>query len=129
LEEPESRLIPKLDVGERTPLFSIEAKERWRKRVAWYTRIAAVRGAWHDHAGVVRCEVRGGLGIDSAGGVADNISGLLPEFAGRAHDPRTPQNLVPITGLESWLRHRVGDTAIVRRALTAWVTETQGIAA
>ena len=129
LEDLESRLIPKLGVGERTPLFAIEAKQRWRKRLAWYTRIAEVRGAWHDHAGVVRCEVRDGLGVDAASVIADKVSTLLPDFAGRAQDPRTPQNLVPIAGLESWLRHRVGDTAIVRRALTSWITETQGVAA
>ena len=61
--------------------------------------------------------------------VADRVSALLPDFAGRPSDPRTPQNLVPVAGLESWLRHRLGATALVRHALMAWITETQGVAA
>jgi len=129
LDDPESLLIPQLDVGERTPLFAIEAAARWRKRIAWYSRVAPLRGTWHDHAGVARCEIRDGLGVDAAAAVADRVSALLPDFAGRPSDPRTPQNLVPVAGLESWLRHRLGATALVRHALMAWITETQGVAA
>lgn len=128
LKDPESRLVPRLRVGERTPLFAIQAAARWRKRFAWYTRVAEVRRAWHDHAGVVRCEVRDGLGADAAATVADRVSALLPDFAGRPNDPRTPQNLVPVAGLESWLRHRIGAVTLVRRALIAWITETQEVA-
>jgi hypothetical protein len=47
---------------------------------------------------------------------------LLPSFAGRASDPRTPQNLTPVAGLEAWLRHRMGHPGIVRRALLTWLS-------
>jgi hypothetical protein len=36
-------------------------------------------------------------------------------------DPRAPQNLVPIGGLERELRHRLGDQQILYRALRAAV--------
>ena len=50
-------------------------------------------------------------------GLADRVTALLPVFAGRAADARTPQNLVPVAGLEGWLRHRLGHVGMVRRAL------------
>lgn len=119
LEEEQSALIPKLAPGERTPLFGIAEEGYRRHRYAWYARVAVLVGPWHDHAGVVRCEVRAGIGVEAAAEVADRLSALLPAYAGRASDPRTPQNLVPIATLESWLRHRAGDARLVRRALLA----------
>jgi hypothetical protein len=53
--------------------------------------------------------------------IADRVTALLPGFAGRASDPRTPQNLVPVAGLETWLRHRIGDSRLIRRALLEWL--------
>jgi len=34
-----------------------------------------------------------------------------------------PQNLTPVGGLETWLRHRMGDRALIRRGLLAWLSE------
>lgn len=128
LEPEQGQLIPKLAAGQRTPLFAIaEALDR-RRRYAWYARLVPPRLPWHDHAGVVRCEVRGGMSLADAAVLADRVSGLLPAYAGRASDPRTPQNLVPIAGLETWLRHRVGDTRLIRRALLDWIA-TEAVAA
>ena len=84
--------------------------------------MAELRGPWHDHAGVLRCEVRASLGLAAAGSMADRVSALLPAFAGRGSDPRTPQNLVPVAGLETWLRHRMGDARLIRRALLTWLS-------
>lgn len=121
LEPEQGQLIPKLEPGQRTPLFAIaEASDR-RRRYAWYARLVLARLPWHDHAGVVRCEVRGGMSVVEAAALADRVSGLLPVYSGRASDPRTPQNLVPIAGLETWLRHRLGDTRLIRRALLDWI--------
>src|SRR5919201_768700 len=47
----------------------------------------------------------------------DRVTGSLPLYAGRPWDARTPQNVVPIAALEQWLRHRMGDTRLIRRAL------------
>jgi hypothetical protein len=123
LHPEQGQLLPRLAPGQRTPLFAIQEPSDRRRRYAWYTRLAAVSVPWHDHAGVVRCEVRGGLGIADAAELADRVSGRLPDYAGRAADPRTPQNLVPIAGLETWLRHRLGDTRLIRRALLDWITK------
>ena len=43
----------------------------------------------------------------------------LPRFASTAYkDPRAPQNLVPIAGLERRLRGMLGDGRLLHRALT-----------
>ena len=54
------------------------------------------------------------------------MSALLPFFAGRGTDARTPQNLIPVAALEGWLRHRMGNHAIVRRALVAELAGQEG---
>lgn len=125
LEPEQGQLIPRLVPGQRTPLFAIGERSDRRRRYAWYARLVPVRLPWHDHAGVVRCEVRGGMEVPVAAALADRVSALLPQFAGRASDPRTPQNLTPIAGLETWLRHRLGDTRMIRRALLDWIATAE----
>jgi hypothetical protein len=117
LEPEQDRLIGRLATGQRTPVFGLLDTGGVRRGYSWYTRVAHLAGPWHDHAGVLRCEVRASLGLDAAVTMADRVTALLPAFAGRPADPRTPQNLVPIAGLESWLRHRMGDARVIRRAL------------
>jgi hypothetical protein len=52
--------------------------------------------------------------------LADLSAALLPRFASSAgRDPRAPQNLYPIGGLENALRHKMGDTLVIRRAIEA----------
>lgn len=115
-------LLPKLGPGQRTPLFGIVYEGQPLERFAWYIRLVPLRPAWHDHAGMVRCEVRADFGIDEARTLADRVSALLPAFAGRINDPRYPQNLAPVGALEGWLQHRMGHRGLVRRALTVWLT-------
>ena len=46
------------------------------------------------------------------------MSACLPRFASQAHkEPRAPQNLMPIAGLEQRLRHLLGDPVLLERAL------------
>ena len=59
--------------------------------------------------------------LDGARGLADRTTALLPAYAGRPTDPRAPQNLAPVAGLEGWLRHRMGDHRMIRRSLLAWL--------
>lgn len=102
-----------LAVGERTPLFTIGNQ---RFRYSWYLRLPGV--AAHPWWGVVRCEASGDLSRAEAVGLADRVTATLPRFASRPHnDPRAPQNLYPIAGLERELRRRLGDPAILDRAL------------
>jgi len=126
LEPEHDDLLPRLEPGERTPLFGLVYEGQPLERYAWYTRLVRSRPAWHDHAGLVRCEVRAGVGLEDARSLADRVSGLLPTFAGRPSDPRYPQNLAPVGSLEAWLQHRMGHRGIIRRALTAWLTERGG---
>jgi hypothetical protein len=122
LDAGHDALLSRLRPGERTPLFGLASKDHPIDRFAWYTRLVDSPRTWHDHAGLVRCEVRAGVGLDRARELADRVSGLLPRYAGRATDPRYPQNLAPVGGLEGWLQHRMGHRALIRRALQEWLS-------
>jgi hypothetical protein len=125
--DPElERLVASLAPGERTPLFGLADPDQPVERYAWYVRLVPLRPLWHDRAGVVRCELRSGVGLERAVRIADRVTSLLPVFAGRPSDPRYPQNLTPVAGLEVWLQHRMGHRALVRRALQMWLTSRGG---
>jgi hypothetical protein len=125
LEPEHDALLPRLAPGERTPLFGLGRADEPEPldRFAWYARLVPSRAHWHDHAGIVRCEVRSDLGLERSVEIADRVTSLLPRFAGRPSDPRYPQNLSVVGRLEEWLRHRLGHPGIVRRSLVRWLTE------
>jgi hypothetical protein len=123
LEPEQDALLPRLAAGERTPLFGLGRADGPLDRFAWYARLVPSRAHWHDHAGIVRCEVRSDIGLDRAVEIADRVTSLLPRFAGRASDPRYPQNLSVVGRLEEWLGHRLGHRGIVRRSLISHLTE------
>jgi hypothetical protein len=107
-----------LQVGQRTPLFLI--KETRHQRYSWYTRIGSGRPIDSTLTGIVRLETSSALDVERVRRLADLSTVLLPRFASSAgHDPRAPQNLYPIGGLESALRHKLGDTLVIRRAIEA----------
>ncbi|HJP65979.1 MAG TPA: hypothetical protein VKA30_06725 [Actinomycetota bacterium] len=128
LDDEHEQLIGRLEAGQRTPVFGLLDREAGLRGYSWYARIASLREPWHDHAGVVRCEVRAGVGASAATALADRVTAILPAYAGRASDPRTPQNLAPVAALESWLRHRLGEPRLIRRALTGRLVEEAGVA-
>jgi hypothetical protein len=67
---------------------------------------------------VVRVEASADRTVVEASRLADLSAATLPRFASVPHkDPRAPQNLFPIGGLERELRRRLGDPAFVQRAL------------
>jgi hypothetical protein len=102
-----------LGVGQRTPLFAIGDR---RFRYSWYLRLPGA--AAHPWSGIVRCEASGDLSRAEAVDLADRVTATLPRFASQPHnDPRAPQNLHPIAGLERELRHRLGHPAVMDRAL------------
>jgi uncharacterized protein len=106
-------VVTALAPGQRTPLFRI-GDERYR--YSWYLRLPGPRA--HPSAGVVRCELPGELPLADAIVAADRATITLPRYASRPHqDPRAPQNLHPIAGLERDLRHRLGDPTLLERAL------------
>lgn len=114
LDDPAlQRVVTGLDAGQRTPLFAIGGRlPRW----SWYLRLPGPRA--HGLSGIVRLELPA-LGDGScAAHRADQVSATLPRFASQPHkEPRAPQNLYPIAGLEQRLRHRLGDPMLLERAL------------
>lgn len=118
-------LLPKLRPHERTPLFALGngAVDRF----AWYLRLIPQDRGWHELAGLVRCEVRMELGLATAAKIADEVACHLPSYAGRPGiDPRAPQNLTPVGALEGRLKHRLGSSTIIGRALLTRLAEMNG---
>jgi len=117
LEPQAQALLPRLAVGERTPVFLIAGRD---PRYSWYLRIAYGRAIESELTGIARLEAPAARGLDEARQLADLSARLLPRFASdAARDPRAPQNLYPIGGLEAQLKHRLGDPSVVRRAIEA----------
>ena len=86
-------------------------------RFAWYLRLPGPAGApW---SGIVRAECSADLTPADAVALAHLSAVTLPRFASQAYkDPRAPQNLVPIAGLERKLRAMLGDARLLHRALS-----------
>lgn len=116
LDPERARVLSRLRVGERTPIFKLG--EQRLERYSWYLRLAEQRPIDGAMAGIVRLEVAAQSGLEEASRLAELTCAVLPRFAPRpGRDPRAPQNLFPVGALESVLRHRLGDAALVRRAL------------
>jgi hypothetical protein len=107
-------LVGTLQVGQRTPVFQMGTS--W-DRHSWYLRLPRTGGPpW---AGVVRIECPADLAITDVVGLANISQTALARFAStRYKDPRAPQNLYPISGLERELRRRLGDPRLLHRALS-----------
>ncbi len=107
-------ILGMLGAGQRTPLFLIGG--RGHTRYSWYMRLPGPRS--NPMSGIVRCEVVARGTIGSAISRANQITLVLPRFSSEPHkDPRAPQNLYPIAGLEHHLRYRLGDPQLMERAL------------
>jgi len=104
--------------GERSPVFRLGTN--WT-RFTWYLRLPGASGApW---SGLVRVECSAELSRTAAVALADLSVVTLPRFASHAYkDPRAPQNLVPIAGLERRLRSLLGDAALLQRTLARAAT-------
>ena len=108
-------VLDELTPGTRTPLFLTTTS--W-SRYSWYLRLTAATGP--GARGIVRCEITADGPVAQAAEVADRVTATLPRFASAPHkDPRAPQNLYPIGGLERELRRRLGDRDLMYRALRA----------
>ncbi|MGH8944697.1 MAG: hypothetical protein ACRDVL_00935 [Acidimicrobiia bacterium] len=106
------QVLTSLPAGHRTPLFLTTTS--W-SRFSWYLRLANHSG---PAGGLVRCEIDADLTAAEAARIATRVSATLPRYASHRHkDPRAPQNLYPIGGLERELRHRLGDRELAIRAL------------
>lgn len=105
-------VLTALPPGYRTPLFLTTTS--W-SRFSWYLRLANHAG---PAGGLVRCEIEADMTVAEATRMANKVTSTLPRFASERHkDPRAPQNLYPIGGLERDLKHRLGDRELAVRAL------------
>ncbi len=105
-------VLMSLPTGHRTPLFLTTTS--W-SRFSWYLRLAPGDG---PAGGLVRCEIGADRPVADAARIAHRVSATLPAFASEPYkDPRAPQNLYPIGGLERELRRRLGDRDLAVRAL------------
>ncbi|MFI0408326.1 hypothetical protein [Actinomadura sp. 3N508] len=113
LKGAELAVLTALRPGERTPVFLMTTS--WARH-SWYLRLPTPSAApW---AGIARCEAAPDLPRDAVVELADHSAAIIPGLAGVDYkDPRAPQNLVPIGGLEKLLRHRLGDAGLLYRAL------------
>lgn len=113
LPEEVAPVVGQLTAGTRTPLFLIGGRfARW----SWYLRLPGEVA--HPWAAVVRGEVSADLPVADAVALADRVALTLPRYASVPQkDPRAPQNLFPIAGLERELRRRLGDPLLMLRAL------------
>jgi hypothetical protein len=120
LAAPEAGILRRLRVGERTPIFLIQ--DRRAPRYSWYERLAHGRSIQSALTGIIRLEASGALALEHVRALADAAARVLPRLASdAAHDPRAPSNLVPVGGLEQRLRRLLGDPALIRRAIEAWL--------
>lgn len=120
LPSAQAQIVVSLTAGQRSPVFTLgtaTGPSSWQRH-SWYLRLNGASGApW---SAVVRLECSADLSSDDAVALADLTTHLLPPLASTPHkDPRAPQNLIPIGGLERQLRHRLGDKALLYRSLRA----------
>jgi hypothetical protein len=113
LPAEQAAVVGALGPGQRTPAFAMGTS--WLRN-SWYLQLSSTPGVpW---SGVVRVECPADLAIPEVTRLADLTARILPPLASTPHkDPRAPQNLVPIGGLERELRHRLGDQQVLYRAL------------
>jgi hypothetical protein len=115
LQASQAAVVADLAPGQRSPVFGMGTS--WERK-SWYLRLpGSSRAPW---SAVVRLECSAELSTPDATALADITARVLPGLASAPHkDPRAPQNLVPIGGLERQLRHRLGDQALLYRSLRA----------
>ena len=118
LPTEQAATVAALTPGQRTPAFTMGTS--WRRN-SWYLQLPGTPGVpW---SGIVRLECSADLPPANVTRLADLTARLLPPLASAPHkDPRAPQNLIPIGGLERELRHRLGDQQLLYRTLRAAAT-------
>lgn len=114
-------VVTALRPGQRTPVFGLGTVwGGW----SWYLRLPGGSGApW---SGIVRVECSPDLEVAEAVELAQLSAVTLPDFASSPYkDPRAPQNLTPIAGLERRLRAMLGDARVLHRALLSATAGTR----
>lgn len=114
LPKEQEALLEALAPGERTPAFRVRRKGL--ELASWYLRLPLPpEGVRPPLAGLLRVETPlHGPFLE----LADLSLGLFPALASHpVKDPRAPQNLLPVGGLERELGRRMGRLEVVGRML------------
>lgn len=120
LPSKKATILERLQPGERTPLFRVVSgrKNDGYSVFSCYLRLARPQPTELPFTGLVRLEAKASLGPDRAVELLDQAAVKVCVLASRApKDPRAPQNLIPIGGLERYLRHRLGDPQLLLRGI------------
>lgn len=125
LSAKHSALLWELKAGQRSPIFLI--KEQNRPRWSWYLKsgdanLCPEQLGYHALQGIVRLELHCEVPLKRAKQIADQSTYLIPQYASHpSRDPRAPQNLTPIGGLERELGRRMGDKMVIERRLRSFL--------
>lgn len=104
--------VPKLDVGERTRVFTAGSD-----RYTCYMRVGHPGPGASPWSGIARLEFPSTAGINAVIDRASLLAGVLPAYAGSHHrDDRAPVNLAPVKNLERRLAQTLGRVAYATRA-------------
>jgi len=120
LAPPKTTILEHLQPGERTPIFQVVSgrKNDGYSVFTSYLRLTLPQPTELPFAGLVRLEAKASLGPQRAVELLDQAAVKVRDLASRApKDPRAPQNLIPIGGLERHLRHRLGDPQLLLRGI------------
>lgn len=119
LPPTEEHILSRLAPAQRTPIFRIPQNARRPLELfSWYMRLPLNPAApFHSGAALLRVETPAG-DLEQARNLADLSVGLLCGLASSpSRDPRAPQNLIPVGGLELWLGRYMGQAEVVRRRI------------
>ncbi|MFC4336567.1 DNA double-strand break repair nuclease NurA [Salininema proteolyticum] len=109
-------MVETLRPGERTPVFQLTTT--WPRYSAYVRLPSSSPRGWN---GIARLEAPdNGAPADAAEAVRliDSAAAVLPRLASQSFkDPRAPQNLTPIAGLERRLKHLMGDARLLLRTV------------
>ncbi|GAB5601982.1 nuclease [Thermus sp. FJN-A] len=114
LPKEQEALLRALRPGERTPLFRV--RRGGLELASWYLRLPLPpEGLRPPESGLLRVETPLAGEVSA---LADLSLSLFPALASHpVKDPRAPQNLLPIGGLERELARRMGSREVVGRIL------------
>jgi hypothetical protein len=116
LAPPKMAILEHLCPGERTPIFQVVSggkNDGWRSQRIYVSLSQPTERRLPDFTP----EAKASLGPQRAA-LLDQAAVKVCNLASRApKDPRAPQNLIPIGGLERHLRHRLGDPQLLLRGI------------
>lgn len=123
LNAEETQLLHRLTSGQRSPIFRVPAdhhSHRTQDMWVWYLRLPLTPSfPFHSGASLLRVETPYSPAPDATQ-LAHLSSYLFAQTASTpARDPRAPQNLIPVGGLEQLLGRRLGSLEVIRRQIAA----------